>query len=32
LNHNRMFGGLFILALIFDTILRIALPSFWPMP
>ncbi len=30
-NHNRMFGGLFILALIFDTILRIALPSFWPM-
>ena len=30
-NHNRLFGGLFILALIGDTLLRILLPTFWPM-
>jgi 1,4-dihydroxy-2-naphthoate octaprenyltransferase len=30
-NHNRMFGGLFILALVGDTILHIVLPSFWPV-
>ena len=30
-NHNRLFGGLFILALIGDTLLRILLPAIWPM-
>jgi 1,4-dihydroxy-2-naphthoate octaprenyltransferase len=30
-NHNRLFGGLFILALIGDTLLRIFLPTFWPI-
>ncbi len=30
-NHNRLFGGLFILALIFDTALRLLLPTFWVM-
>jgi 1,4-dihydroxy-2-naphthoate polyprenyltransferase len=30
-NHNRLFGGLFILALIGDTLLHIYLPAFWPM-
>ena len=30
-NHNRMVGGLFILALIFDTLIRIFWPAFWPM-
>jgi 1,4-dihydroxy-2-naphthoate octaprenyltransferase len=30
-NHNRLFGGLFILGLFADTLLRILLPSFWPM-
>jgi 1,4-dihydroxy-2-naphthoate octaprenyltransferase len=30
-NHNRLFGGLFILALIADTLLRLFLPSFWMM-
>jgi 1,4-dihydroxy-2-naphthoate octaprenyltransferase len=30
-NHNRLFGGLFILALIGDTLLRIYLPAFWPV-
>jgi 1,4-dihydroxy-2-naphthoate octaprenyltransferase len=29
--HNRMFGGLLILGLILDTLLRIFLSSFWPM-
>jgi 1,4-dihydroxy-2-naphthoate octaprenyltransferase len=29
--HNRLFGGLFILGLIADTILRIYLPGFWPI-
>lgn len=29
--HNRLFGGLFILALIADTLLRIFLPAFWPL-
>jgi len=28
--HNRMFGGLFILGLVVDTLLRIFLSSFWP--
>jgi 1,4-dihydroxy-2-naphthoate octaprenyltransferase len=27
--HNRMFGGLFILGLIVDTLLRIFMPAFW---
>ena len=30
-HHNRMFGGLLILGLIADTVLRIFLPEFWPM-
>jgi 1,4-dihydroxy-2-naphthoate polyprenyltransferase len=30
-NHNRLFGGLFILALIGDTLLHIYLPAFWPL-
>jgi 1,4-dihydroxy-2-naphthoate octaprenyltransferase len=30
-NHNRLFGGLFILALIGDTLLRLFLPAFWMM-
>jgi 1,4-dihydroxy-2-naphthoate octaprenyltransferase len=30
-NHNRLFGGLFILSLIGDTLLRLFLPAFWPM-
>jgi 1,4-dihydroxy-2-naphthoate octaprenyltransferase len=30
-NHNRLVGGLFILGLIGDTLLRIFLPSFWPL-
>jgi len=30
-NHNRLFGGLFILALIGDTLLRLFLPAFWPL-
>jgi 1,4-dihydroxy-2-naphthoate octaprenyltransferase len=30
-NHNRLFGGLLILALIGDTLLRIFLPAFWPV-
>jgi 1,4-dihydroxy-2-naphthoate octaprenyltransferase len=30
-NHNRLFGGLFILCLIGDTLLRLFLPAFWPM-
>ena len=29
--HNRMFGGLFILGLIADTLLRILLSGFWPV-
>ncbi|HEY44736.1 MAG TPA: prenyltransferase [Anaerolineae bacterium] len=29
--HNRMFGGLLILGLIVDTLLRIFLSGFWPM-
>jgi len=28
--HNRMFGGLFILGLVVDTLLRIFLSGFWP--
>ena len=30
-NHNRMFGGLFILGLIVDTLLRVLASGFWPM-
>ncbi|MGQ9598379.1 MAG: prenyltransferase [Anaerolineae bacterium] len=30
-HHNRLFGGLFILGLIVDTLLRIFLPGFWPI-
>jgi 1,4-dihydroxy-2-naphthoate octaprenyltransferase len=29
--HNRLFGGLFILGLIADTLLRLLLVGFWPM-
>jgi 1,4-dihydroxy-2-naphthoate octaprenyltransferase len=29
--HNRMFGGLFILGLIADTLLRVLAAGFWPM-
>ncbi|KAF0107790.1 MAG: 1 4-dihydroxy-2-naphthoate octaprenyltransferase [Anaerolineaceae bacterium] len=28
--HNRLFGGLLILGLIADTLLRVFLPAFWP--
>lgn len=30
-HHNRLFGGLFILGLIVDTLLHVFLPGFWPM-
>jgi 1,4-dihydroxy-2-naphthoate octaprenyltransferase len=30
-NHNRQFGGLFILGMILDTLLRLFLPGFWPI-
>jgi 1,4-dihydroxy-2-naphthoate octaprenyltransferase len=30
-NHNRLFGGLFILGLLIDTLLRLFVPSFWPV-
>ncbi|NJD59675.1 MAG: prenyltransferase [Anaerolineae bacterium] len=30
-NHNRLVGGLFILGLNGDTLLRIFLPTFWPL-
>jgi 1,4-dihydroxy-2-naphthoate octaprenyltransferase len=30
-NHNRLFGGLFILGLIGDTLLHLLLPAFWAM-
>jgi 1,4-dihydroxy-2-naphthoate octaprenyltransferase len=29
--HNRLFGGLFILGLIIDTVLRIVVSDFWPL-
>jgi len=29
--HNRQFGGLLVLALIVDALLRVYLPSFWPV-
>jgi 1,4-dihydroxy-2-naphthoate octaprenyltransferase len=29
--HNRMFGGLLILGILVDSLLRIFLPQFWPM-
>ncbi len=28
--HNRQFGGLLVLALILDALLRVFLPGFWP--
>lgn len=30
-HHNRLFGGLFILGLIIDTILRLVVSDFWPL-
>jgi 1,4-dihydroxy-2-naphthoate octaprenyltransferase len=30
-HHNRAYGGLLILGLIMDTLLRIFLPEFWPL-
>jgi len=30
-HHNRLFGGLFILGLIIDTILRLVVSGFWPL-
>jgi 1,4-dihydroxy-2-naphthoate octaprenyltransferase len=29
--HNRNFGGLLVLSLILDALLRVFLPSFWPV-
>jgi len=29
--HNRMFGGLLILGIVADTLLRIFVPQFWPL-
>lgn len=29
--HNRAFGGLLILGLVIDALLRVFLPGFWPM-
>ena len=29
--HNRGFGGLLILGLIIDALLRVFLPGFWPL-
>ena len=29
--HNRALGGLLILGLIIDALLRVFLPGFWPM-
>jgi 1,4-dihydroxy-2-naphthoate octaprenyltransferase len=29
--HNRLFGGLLILGILADTLLRILLPQFWPV-
>jgi len=29
--HNRNFGGLLVLALIIDALLRVFVPSFWPV-
>jgi 1,4-dihydroxy-2-naphthoate octaprenyltransferase len=29
--HNRLFGGLFILGLLVDTLLRIYMSGFWPV-
>ncbi len=29
-HHNRLFGNLFVLALIVDVVLRLLLPAFWP--
>ncbi|MFH2101988.1 MAG: prenyltransferase [Chloroflexota bacterium] len=29
--HNRMFGGLLILGMLADTLLRVFLPGFWPV-
>lgn len=30
--HNRQFGGLLIVGLIIDALLRVYLPAFWPTP
>ncbi|MCX6026116.1 MAG: hypothetical protein NTY23_07665 [Chloroflexi bacterium] len=30
-HHNRLFGGLLILGLIADTLLRVFVSGFWPM-
>jgi 1,4-dihydroxy-2-naphthoate octaprenyltransferase len=30
-SHNRLFGGLFILSLVIDTLLRLFLKGFWPV-
>jgi 1,4-dihydroxy-2-naphthoate octaprenyltransferase len=30
-SHNRQFGGLLILGLLIDALLRIFLPTFWPL-
>lgn len=30
-NHNRQFGGYFILGLILDALLRVFFPGFWPV-
>lgn len=30
-HHNRMFGGLLVLGILLDTLLRIFLPKFWPV-
>jgi len=30
-SHNRLFGGLFILGLVVDTLLRLFLPHFWSL-
>ncbi len=30
-HHNRMFGGLFILGLLLDTLLRVFVSGFWPL-
>lgn len=29
--HNRLFGNLFVLGLLIDTLLRLFLPGFWPV-
>jgi len=29
--HNRNFGGLLVLSLVLDALLRVFLPNFWPV-